>query len=88
MNHAGRQAKYRAFGWHAQTVDGHDLRALDAALRAARAVRGQPQVILCRTVIGTPISFMLNKPQWHGVTPSPAELEQALAELGVPAGER
>ncbi|MGQ0553008.1 MAG: transketolase [Planctomycetota bacterium] len=82
------QAKYEAFGWHAQTVDGHDLRALDAALRTARAVRGRPQVILCRTVIGTPISFMLDKPHWHGVTPNADELQKALTELGVPAGER
>jgi transketolase len=76
------QAKYEAFGWHAQVIDGQDLRAIDAALRAAHAVTGRPQVILCRTVLGWPISFMKDKPHWHGVAPDDAQLAQALAELG------
>ena len=82
------QAKYEAFGWHCQTVNGQDLRAVDAALRVARDVTGRPQMILCRTTLGWPISYMLNKPHWHGVAPDKAQLDQALAELGVPAGER
>ncbi len=82
------QAKFEAFGWHCRTVDGQDMKAVDAALRAARAVMGQPQMILCRTVLGWPISFMRDKPHWHGVAPDKAQLDQALAELGVPAGER
>ncbi|HTE05908.1 MAG TPA: transketolase [Planctomycetota bacterium] len=76
------RAKYEAFGWHAQTVDGQDMRAVDGALRVARTVTGQPQVILCRTVLGWPVSFMLNKPHWHGVAPDDSQLAQALAELG------
>jgi transketolase len=81
-------AKWEAFGWHAQTVDGHDMAAVDAALRAARAETGRPQVLLCRTVLGTPVSFMLDQPKWHGVAPDREQLVKALAELGVPEGER
>jgi transketolase len=81
-------AKWEAFGWHAQTVDGHDLAAIDAALRAARGVTGRPQVLLCKTVLGTPISFMLDQPKWHGVAPDREQLATALAELGVPEDER
>jgi transketolase len=82
------KAKWEAFGWHAQVIDGHDLRAIDAAFRAAYAVRGQPQVILAKTVLGTPVSFMMNKPKWHGTAPTREELDKALAELGVPPEER
>ncbi len=77
--------KFAAFGWHTQTIDGHDLKAIDAALRAARGVAGRPQAILCKTVIGHPISFMLDKAHWHGVAPNADELAKALAELGLPA---
>jgi len=88
MNVRDLQAKWEAFGWHAQTVDGHDLHAIDGALRTALGVTGRPQVILCRTVLGEPISFMRDNPKWHGVAPNAEQLQQALAELGVPAGER
>jgi transketolase len=88
MDVADLHAKWTAFGWHAETVDGHDMRALDAALRSARGVEGNPQVLLCKTVMGTPISFMLDKPGWHGVAPDREQLMAALAELGVPEGER
>ena len=76
------RAKYEAFGWHAVTVDGHDMPALHAALEQAKTVKGRPQVICCRTVLGKPISFMENVSKWHGVAPDDAQLATALAELG------
>jgi transketolase len=82
------KAKWEAFGWHAVTVDGHDMPAIHAALNQARAVKGRPQVILCKTILGHPISFMSDKPGWHGVAPNAEQLELALTELGIPAGER
>ena len=30
-------AKWEAFGWHAQQIDGHDLEAINKALDAARS---------------------------------------------------
>ncbi len=82
------KAKWEAFGWHAVTVDGHDMPAVHDALVEARAVKGRPQAILCKTVMGHPISFMLDQPKWHGVSPNAEQLDAALEELGVPAGER
>ena len=43
--------RFRAYGWHVQHVDGHDLDALDAALRAAQAVEDQPSIIVAVTEI-------------------------------------
>ena len=75
-------AKFQAFGWNAEELNGNDMPAVDAALRRALAVRGRPQVLCLRTVLGKPISFMQDNPHWHGVAPNAEQLKQALAELG------
>src|SRR6476660_5826514 len=38
--------RWRAFGWHALVVDGHDLDAILDALKEARNTKGQPTMIL------------------------------------------
>ena len=39
----------RAFGWHAQVIDGHDVDAIDRAYRQAATNTGRPAVIFART---------------------------------------
>ncbi len=73
--------KYRAFGWHAITVNGHDYKALMNALDDARKMKGRPTMIIAETTPGKGVSFMENKYQWHGIPPKPEEGQQALAEL-------
>ncbi|MBI3872268.1 MAG: transketolase [candidate division Zixibacteria bacterium] len=79
--------KYRSFRWNAIEVDGHDLPAILDALRQARACKGKPTVILARTIMGYPISFMRNLYEWHGKPPTPEQGEKALAELGTTYAE-
>lgn len=74
--------KYRAFRWHVIEIDGHDMDAILAALEEARDTKGKPTVILARTVMGQPVSFMLDNYEWHGKPPKPEEGRRALAELG------
>src|SRR5687767_10889920 len=45
-------ARFEAYGWHVQRIDGHDLTAVDAALTIARAVEDRPSLIVARTHIG------------------------------------
>jgi transketolase len=45
-------ARFASYGWHVQTIDGHDGAAVDAALAAARAVEDRPSLIVARTHIG------------------------------------
>jgi len=74
--------KYRAFGWHAITIDGHDLNAILGALDEARATKGQPTMIVARTLKGKGISFVEDKPNWHGKPLKPGEeTDKALKEL-------
>lgn len=42
-------AKWSAFGWHVQDLDGHDVDAVSAALAEAGAHAGRPSVLVCRT---------------------------------------
>jgi transketolase len=73
--------KWRAFGWTAIQVDGHDHDALKAAFaEAARSAR--PTCILADTIKGRGVSFMENSVLWHYRIPQGAELEAALRELG------
>ena len=75
--------KLRAFRWHVQEIDGHDMAAILGAIDTAKGVRGQPQIILANTVKGKGVSFMEDVPQWHGTAPpTDRELATALAELG------
>jgi transketolase len=74
--------RWRAFGWHAIIVDGHDLNALLDAYAEARATKGQPTMILARTIKGKGVSFVEGKEGWHGKPfKKGEELDRALAEL-------
>jgi transketolase len=75
--------KYRAFGWAVRAgVDGHDLAAIEDALRWARDLRGQPACVIFDTVKGKGVSFMEHNPGFHGAPPSDEQYAQAMAELG------
>ena len=74
-------AKWEAFGWHAQEIDGHNLEAIGHALAAARAETNKPSVIVAHTIKGKGVSFMEDDNNWHYRTPNPEELAAALAEL-------
>jgi len=82
MNVAPITDKFRAFGWHVLDIDGHDMGAIMEALDAAETVKGQPTVIVARTVKGKGVSFFENKASYHGVPPSDEELPRALECLG------
>ena len=74
-------AKWEAFGWHAQQIDGHDFQAIKKALDAARSETKKPSVIVADTIKGKGISFMEDDNNWHYRTPNAEELAAALHEL-------
>jgi transketolase len=47
-----RMARFAAYGWHTQQVDGHDPLAVKTAIEAAKAEGERPSIIACRTHIG------------------------------------
>ena len=81
MNPFPLDEKFKAFGWHVITVDGHDYDQLHKAYAEARTVKGKPTMIIAKTVKGKGVSFMENDYMWHGVAPSAEQAEAALKEL-------
>lgn len=73
--------KFRAFGWHVLTINGHDYEAISDAIEQAKATKGKPTLIVAETVKGKGISFMENEVGWHGVAPNAEQAARALAEL-------
>ncbi|HEY6158189.1 MAG TPA: transketolase [Gemmatimonadales bacterium] len=59
-------ARFAAYGWHVQHVDGMDLAAVDAALAAARAEENRPSLIVARTHIGFGSPHKQDTFQAHG----------------------
>lgn len=73
--------KFAAFGFHVITINGHDFDQILSAYQQAAATKGQPTVILAKTVKGKGISFMENDAGWHGKAPNDQQLAQAVSEL-------
>ncbi len=73
--------KWRAFGWGAVEVNGHDLNALDDAFGSLPFAPGRPSCIVAHTVKGKGVSYMEDKLKWHYSAPKGDELTQALAEV-------
>ena len=73
--------KWRAFGWHTLEIDGHDIPAIQSALREAEATKTKPTCLVAHTVKGKGVSFMENNPKFHGVAPTADEIKLALQEL-------
>lgn len=73
--------KWRSFGWHVLTVDGHDIDQLYRALSEAKAHKGAPTVVLAQTVKGKGVSYMENQADWHGTAPNKEQYVAAMKEL-------
>ncbi len=73
--------KFAAFGWNVLMIDGHDIEAIDSAVKAAKACKGKPTAIICRTVKGKGVSFMENSVKWHGSAPNEEQYKQAVSEI-------
>ena len=81
MSRAPIGAKFEAFGWFVQEIDGHDFNAIAEALNKAKEQKGHPSIIVAHTVKGKGVSFMENQASWHGSAPSAEQVAIAKEEL-------
>jgi transketolase len=75
--------KWRAFGWDAVRLDGHDVKALHQALVRPPDENGRPRVLIADTVKGKGVSFMEDNNNWHYRVPTAEEVAAAKNELGL-----
>lgn len=57
--------KWRAFGWFAKEVDGHNFSQLLKVFEEISSGKNKPSVIIAHTIKGKGISFMENDFTWH-----------------------
>lgn len=73
--------KFEAFNFHVININGHDFDEIQDAFVKARTVKGQPTVIIAKTIKGKGVSFMENKACWHGAAPNEEQFKIAMADL-------
>lgn len=73
--------KWKAFGWHTISIDGHDIPQVLNAYEEASTIKGKPTIIIAKTTKGKGVSFMENVVNFHGCAPNDDETQKALKEL-------
>jgi transketolase len=77
------EAKWREFGWFAQTVDGHDIAALDGAVEKALAQKEKPSMIVMNTIKGRGCNFAEGILGNHNMTFNMEKAREALKALDI-----
>ncbi|WP_019969511.1 transketolase [Mycobacterium sp. 141] len=76
-------ARYRAYGWHVQEVEGgEDVVAIEAAIAEAKKVTDKPSFIAVRTIIGYPSPTKMNTGDVHGAALGADEVAATKKVLG------
>lgn len=73
--------KWKAFGWNAITIDGHDMCAILEALDIAKKSIDKPTVIVAKTYKGYGLDNIEDKPGYHGKAISKKDLPELLKRL-------
>ena len=58
--------RFESYGWHVQTIDGHNRAEIETALKEAQQVSDKPSIIRCKTKIGFGSPNKEGSEQSHG----------------------
>jgi transketolase len=76
-------ARYRAYGWHVQEVEGgENVVGIEEAIANAKAVTDRPSFISLRTIIGYPAPNLMNTGKAHGSALGDEEVAAVKRALG------
>jgi transketolase len=74
-------AKWKAFGWFTQEVDGHNIEELDKAIDAACAQKEKPSMIVMNTIKGKGCNFAEGVEKNHSMAFNLEKAKEAIAAL-------
>lgn len=74
--------RFEAYGWHVQSVDGHDADAVNKAIEEAKKVKDKPSMICCKTIIGFGSPNKSASHDCHGAALGEEEVALTRKELG------
>ena len=80
------EGKWRAFGWHTERCNGHDIAAMHEAVSRCRcqgeSPGGKPSMIILDTIKGKGAAFCEGKVENHNMVFSMETANEAIAALG------
>jgi transketolase len=91
------EERFRTFGWHVASCDGHSFEELRRAFASFGDIADRPQALVARTIKGKGVSFMEHPAalregggtyRWHAGAPDDDAFERAFAEIASRIDER
>ncbi len=79
--------RFDAYGWHTQSIDGHNLDAIYDAISQAREEKDRPSIISCKTIIGFGSPHRSGTSKAHGEPLGVEEIRLTKKALGLPTDQ-
>jgi transketolase len=80
-------SRFKGYHWHVISINGNDQSQIDAALAEAQATKGQPTIIIGKTVIGKGSPKLQGTPKAHSDAFGTEEVAATKANLGWPTDQ-
>jgi transketolase len=77
-------SRFKGYHWHVISINGNDQSQIDAALKEAAATKGQPTIIIGKTVIGKGSPKLQGTPKAHSDAFGPEEVAATKRNLNWP----
>jgi len=78
------EARFKGYHWHVIKINGNDQSQCDAALREAQATKGQPTIIIGKTIIGHGSPKLQGTPKAHSDAFGPEEVAATKKNMNWP----
>lgn len=77
------KSKIKSFNWNTYSIkNANNIEEIDKFFSNFKSQNNKPNFIICNTLKGSGVSFMENKPEWHGsLSISKTDLDASLKEL-------